>query len=206
MKTSERGVTALILHEGIVPGPYRDSVGVWTYGVGHTSAAGKPYPKNMKRGMPKNLDAEIDKVFSLFRADLAKYEARVNQAIKVPVEQHEFDAAVSFDYNTGAIHRATWVKSLNAGDRALAARQIMSWTKPSEIKERREAEQALFEKGTYPSGKVTVWGVAESGQVVWKPVRRIDVGGLGKASLITPTASSSNWVASLIQAILRMFK
>ena len=32
MQTSERGIVALISHEGIVPGPYRDSVGVWTFG------------------------------------------------------------------------------------------------------------------------------------------------------------------------------
>ena len=31
-------------HEGIVPAPYRDSTGLWTYGIGHTAAAGAPGP------------------------------------------------------------------------------------------------------------------------------------------------------------------
>ena len=39
---SPRGIVALASHEGLVPGPYQDSVGVWTYGIGHTAAAGKP--------------------------------------------------------------------------------------------------------------------------------------------------------------------
>ena len=55
-----------------------------------------------------------------FRNDLAKYESAVNMAFKVPLKQHEFDAAVSFHYNTGAISRASWVKSFNAGKREQA--------------------------------------------------------------------------------------
>ena len=45
MKTSDAGIFALALHEGIVPGPYRDSVGVWTYGIGHTLGAGAHHRK-----------------------------------------------------------------------------------------------------------------------------------------------------------------
>ena len=50
MKTSDAGLFALALHEGIVPAPYRDSVGVWTYGIGHTLGAGYPDPEKMLRG------------------------------------------------------------------------------------------------------------------------------------------------------------
>lgn len=39
IKVSPEGMFTLALHEGLVPGPYRDSVGVWTYGIGHTSRA-----------------------------------------------------------------------------------------------------------------------------------------------------------------------
>ena len=57
MKTSDAGLFAIALHEGIVPGPYFDSVGVLTYGIGHTLGAGYPDPAKMQRGMPTNLDA-----------------------------------------------------------------------------------------------------------------------------------------------------
>ena len=175
MKTSDAGIFALALHEGIVPGPYRDSVGVWTYGLGHTLGAGYPDPAKMRRGMPSNLDATLRDVFDLFRHDLPKYEAGVNRAVKVPITQAQFDALVSFHYNTGAIGKASLVKRLNAGDLAGAAAGFMAWKKPPEIIERRKAEQALFAKGVYPKGLVTVWQVSNSGRVIWKPARRLNM-------------------------------
>ena len=173
MKTSDAGLFALALHEGIVPAPYRDSVGVWTYGIGHTLGAGYPDPAKMQRGMPTNLDAALRDVFDLFRRDVAKYEAAVNRAVKVPVTQAQFDALVSFHYNTGAIGRASLVKRLNAGDVAGAAAGFMAWKKPAEIIARRKAEQAMFANGTYPTGQVTVWQVSKAGKVIWKPARRL---------------------------------
>jgi lysozyme len=100
MRTSDRGLLALIRHEGVVPGPYLDVKGVWTFGIGHTAAAGPPDPGLMPRGMPADLDAGIREAFRVFRVDLARYEAEVLGAVKVPLTQHEFDALVSFHYNT----------------------------------------------------------------------------------------------------------
>jgi lysozyme len=175
VRTSDAGIYALALHEGIVPGPYKDSVGVWTYGIGHTAGAGAPDPAKMARGMPDNLDAALADVFTTFRRDLPKYEAGVIRALKVPVTQSQFDALVSFHYNTGAIAKASFVKKLNAGDVAGAARGMMDWRKPPEIIPRREAERDLFAKGVYPSGQVTVWGVTVTGSVIWKPQRRLNM-------------------------------
>jgi len=160
-------------HEGIVPGPYRDSVGVWTFGIGHTKAAGDPDPAMMPMGMPADLDAALVRVFEVFRKDLERYEREVAAAITVPVSQMQFDAAVSFHYNTGAIRKASWVKKLNAGDNAGAAKAIMNWSKPEEIIPRRKAEQKLFRNGGYPAGKVNVWGVDRNGNVNWTPVRQV---------------------------------
>lgn len=173
MKTSDAGIFALALHEGIVPAPYKDSVGVWTYGIGHTAAAGAPDPAAMPKGMPDDLDAALARVFEVFRQDLPKYEAAVARALKVKVTQAQFDALVSFHYNTGAIGRASLVKKLNAGDVSGAAAGFMAWTKPKEITERRKAEQALFATGTYPAGLVPVYSATEAGRVIWKPVRRL---------------------------------
>lgn len=173
MKTSDAGIFALALHEGIVPGPYRDSVGVWTYGIGHTLGAGYPDPAKMRRGMPSNLDATLRDVFDLFRHDLPKYEAGVNRAVKVPITQAQFDALVSFHYNTGAIGKASFVKRLNAGDEVGAAAGMMAYSKPASIIDRRKAEQKLFAKGIYPTGTVPVWKVDSNGRVIWKPARRL---------------------------------
>lgn len=39
MKTSDKGIAFLVAHEGVVPGPYLDSVGVWTYGYAYDTLA-----------------------------------------------------------------------------------------------------------------------------------------------------------------------
>lgn len=173
MRTSWQGIAAILAHEGIVPGPYRDSKGVWTYGAGHTAAAGAPDPFKMPRGMPSDVDAAIEHALNLFFKDLAKYEREVTAALRVPVAQHEFDAMVSFHYNTGAIARAEFVKLLNAGDRHKAGIAIMNWRKPTEVIPRREAEQNLFMHAIYPSKGIPVWQVDKAGNVVWRRLKSI---------------------------------
>ena len=174
MKTSDEGIFALALHEGIVPAPYFDSESVLTYGIGHTAAAGAPNPADLPKGMPADLDAALVRVFEVFRNDLPKYEAGVRRALKVPVTQAQFDALVSFHYNTGAIAKASFMKKLNAGDVAGAAAGFMAWRKPASIIKRREAERDLFLLGKYPTGNVTVWKVDAKGRVIWKPARTLN--------------------------------
>jgi len=151
MKTSTKGLLALMNHEGVVLSSYKDSVGVLTIGVGHTAAAGVPKPRP---GLTITLKQAVD----LFRRDIKKYEAGVNHAVNVPVSQSEFDAMVSFHFNTGGIARASFVKRLNAGDRKGAAERIMLWNKPAAIIGRRKKEQKLFAKGDYGNiSTVTVY-------------------------------------------------
>jgi lysozyme len=174
MRTTERGLLALARHEGVVPAPYLDVKRVWTFGIGHTAAAGAPDPARMTRGMPADLDAGIAQAFRLFRADLARYEADVRRAVTVPVSTHEFDALVSFHYNTGAIARAALTRALNAGDRAAAGAAFMNWLRPASLRPRREAERDLFLHGRYPEGPIPVWAADAEGRVDFRqPVRRL---------------------------------
>ena len=76
MKTSIAGMMEIAAHEGIVQMPYRDSVGVWTWGIGHTAAAGAPDPSRMAKGRASPLEEVLD----IFRKDLEKYEAGVSAA------------------------------------------------------------------------------------------------------------------------------
>jgi lysozyme len=175
MKTSLHGIYAIAVHEGIVPGPYKDSVGVWTYGIGHTAAAGLPNPAMLPRGMPEDIDKEIKTVVELFQRDLVKYETGVNRAVKVPVKQHEFDALVSFHYNTGKVGSAKLTTELNAGNRVAAAAAFMNWLKPKELEKRRIAERRLFAEGIYPEEKVNVWKVSNTGRVIWQVVKQFDM-------------------------------
>jgi len=174
MQMTERGLLALAGHEGVVPAPYRDSTGTWTFGVGHTAAAGPPDPAEMPRGMPADLEAGIAAAFRVFRTDLATYEAEVREAVTVPLAAHEFDALVSFHYNTGGIARAALTRHLNAGNRARAADAFMGWRKPAAIMPRRKAEQRLFRDGVYPGGTIPVWAVDRTGRVDFaRPIRSL---------------------------------
>ncbi|WP_420024106.1 lysozyme (plasmid) [Cereibacter azotoformans] len=163
--TTDRGQLALIRHEGIVPGPYLDVRGVWTFGIGHTAEAGPPDPATMPRGMPADVEAGIRESFRLFRSDLAAYEAEVRRAVKVPLAPHEFDALVSFHYNTGGIAKAALTRHLNAGDRQAAAEALLNWRRPASIIPRRESERDLFRHGRYPGGSIPVWSVDRNGRV-----------------------------------------
>jgi lysozyme len=168
MKVSLRGLAEIASHEAIVLTPYRDSVGVWTIGIGHTAAAGAPDPETCG-------PLTLDDVMGLFARDIAKFEDGVNRAVKVPLAQHEFDALVSFHFNTGAIGRASLVDKLNAGNRAGAAAGFMAWKKPPEIIGRRTKEMELFRSGVYGNGWATSYRSDDRGHVLWKSAQRVNV-------------------------------
>jgi len=94
----------------------------------------------------------------------------------VPLSQTQFDALVSFHYNTGGIAKANLTRLLNAGDYAGAADAFMGWSKPAEIIPRREKEQKLFRSGVYSNcGMATVYPATASGAVQWGQGKRINV-------------------------------
>jgi len=124
MKTSPSGRAAIARREGNKLKAYKDSVGVLTIGVGHTSAAGPP---KVVSGMTITAQ-ESDEILS---RDLALFEKAVSSAVKVLLKQSEFDALVSLAFNigAGAFSKSTLVRKLNAGDRAGAADQFLVWNK-----------------------------------------------------------------------------
>lgn len=174
MHMTNRGLLALARHEGIVPGPYLDVRKIWTFGIGHTAAAGPPDPAQIPRGLPADVTAAIRDAFRLFRTDITTYEAAVSRTVQVPLAPHEFDALVSFHYNTGGIAKAALTRHLNAGNRRAAADAFMGWLRPAAIRPRREAERDLFRDGRYPTGALTVWSVDRNGRVDFAhPLRRL---------------------------------
>jgi lysozyme len=71
--------------------------------------------------------------------------------------RHEFDAGVSFHYNTGAIQRASWVPLWRAhAERSAIAAKFTAWNKgggkvlPGLVK-RRERELGILFHGDYPA-------------------------------------------------------
>ena len=85
-----------------------------------------------------------------FRKDLVVYADAVARALgSAPTTQSQFDALVSFHYNTGAIHSATLTRKHKEGKFAEAEKQFMRWIYNDGkmlpgLKRRREAEAALY--------------------------------------------------------------
>ncbi len=86
-------------------------------------------------------------------ADLVRYAEGVSRAIgDAPTSQAQFDALVSFHYNTGAISKATLTRKHVVGDFAGAAREFDRWVYAGGkvmkgLVRRRAAEAALYRKG-----------------------------------------------------------
>ena len=182
MKTSNKGLLEIAEHEGIVPAPYFDSVGVLTYGIGHTKSAGGIDPATMDRAMPADIEAAIDHALDVFRDDVGKYESRVNSAIKVPLSQYQFDALVSFDFNTGGIHRAKLTRRINAGDAG--------------------AEMRLFKAGDYDANgdQVFIWGTDGKGNITscLRSMSGADI--LKRMGRTSKPATKTHWFATLLKS------
>lgn len=118
---------------------YKDVVGVWTIGYGHT------------KGVKSGQEITEDQAELLLRSDVSEFESAVSKVVKVTLAQHEFDALVSFSYNVGktALANSSLLTLLNAGERAKAADQFLRWDKAGGkivkgLTNRRKAERAMF--------------------------------------------------------------
>ena len=142
MKLSLQGQQVLIDREGMELEAYYDSVGTITIGVGHTSAAGLP---QVHEGM-RITEAEAWVIFS---KDSDTFEAVVNDAITVPMEQHHFDAFTSLCFNLGEtqFRKATFVECYKAGDFDGCLEAVLWWNKPPELIPRRQGEYCQLRDG-----------------------------------------------------------
>ena len=141
MRTSEEGVDFIKQWETLQLKAYDDGYGYLTIGYGHT-------------GPDVHEDMIIDEEGAecLLEDDLYEAEKAVNNYVDVELQQHEFDALVSFVFNIGAgnFSNSTLLKLLNNDDRHGAALQFSRWNKSSGqvsngLIRRRKAEQRLFE-------------------------------------------------------------
>lgn len=162
MRTSKEGKVTLAASEGIVPAVYLDSVGVETYGIGVTHwAIGDEAFSRLPVAMPRDIDKAVAHALDLFDRVLRQYEDAVNDAVKVPLEQYEFDALVHFTYNVGGpnLRKSRLLKLINAGDKREAGKTgFHGWLKPPSLRGRRDLESNLFLYGDYGNSPVPVYG------------------------------------------------
>lgn len=134
------GLNLIKNFEGLRLTAYKDVVGIWTIGYGHTRTA--------KSGMV--ISESVAE--SLLKADIIYAEEAVNTYVHVALTQYQFDALVSLVFNigTGAFSRSTLCKKINGReDQWRIGAEFLRWVyaggkKIKGLENRRIEERRLY--------------------------------------------------------------
>ena len=151
MEISQEGVTLIKHYEGCPKDrdgnavAYRCPANKLTIGYGSL---------NLIDGSPVEDDMSItmQEAENLLTHELKQYQEYINDMVKVPLKQNEFDALVSWVFNLGPtnLKSSTLLKVLNAGDYENVPEQIKRWNKVNSVVneglvKRRKSQALLFE-------------------------------------------------------------
>jgi GH24 family phage-related lysozyme (muramidase) len=160
MKLSKNGLELIKSFEGLRLKAYKvtDSEKYFTIGYGH-------YGSDVKEGM----EISKKKAEELFEKDVQRFVDGVNELVKVPINQNQFDALVSFAYNVGlgALKKSTLLDLLNGKEYKGASEQFERWNKSGGkvlkgLVTRREKEQKLFDTSVKEKPAVAPTGTTSS--------------------------------------------
>ena len=140
MKISDEGLSLIKHFEGCELKAYRCAANVLTIGYGST------------KGVTEDMEITQEEAESLLQEEMHEYEGYINDMVKVPLEQHQFDSMVSWVFNLGSgnLSSSTLLKKLNNSEYDEVPEQIKRWNKAGGkvlegLVRRREAEALLFE-------------------------------------------------------------
>lgn len=213
MKTSINGLALIMAFEGChkaVPGrpgyfkAYVDPVGVLTIGWGHTNHH-EPKFTSSTIWSQEQCDAALAK-------DLEVFERHVEQRAKVELKQHEFDALVSWSYNTGGPISASVWAAVNEGKPQLVPQRLALYNKgtvggvkkilPGLVR-RRKAEGELF-KGDIDRAMLTA-GVKLSAKVEVDPELMLIQEDLRTLGYVSVGEADGKW-GSMTSGAIESFK
>jgi len=167
-RINQEGLEIIKRWEGIEDGdpttvnldPYICPAGVWTIGWGHSvtfngvqlNMLNDPDGKMSRAIFPGGLTM-VEAEMLLFN-DTDSRAIRVSKLVKVPLNDNQFSALVSFVFNVGAgnFSRSTLLRKLNEGDYLGAADEFPKWRRAGGrilkgLELRRASERELFLKG-----------------------------------------------------------
>lgn len=143
MEISSRGLDLIAQFEGFVDHIYKDAAGHPTIGYGHLLKEGEE--RRFRGGITRSEGK------SLLREDANVAERAVNSYVRVPLNQNQFDALVSFTFNVGSgnFRNSTLLKKLNNGDYKGASNEFLRWVRAggrvlAGLQRRRNAERKMF--------------------------------------------------------------
>jgi lysozyme len=125
---------------------YQDSGGVWTIGYGST------YDFDKQRKVQQNDIITAEQAQKWLEITTSKDAAEIKNLVKVPLNNNELNALISFVYNVGinAFRASSLLRLLNSGtDKKIVAEQFDRWIYDDGVKvkgliNRRKAEKNLF--------------------------------------------------------------
>jgi lysozyme len=150
LKVNQATLDLVRSFEGLYLEAYKDEVGVWTIGYGHTGfdIAGGAVTKGRKL-------ADAHEAEELLRVDLDNVAKDVEKLLlsrpKAELNDNQFGALVSFTFNLGIgnIEKSTLLRRLNARDYLGTLPEFAKWNRAGGkvlrgLTRRRTAEAALF--------------------------------------------------------------
>lgn len=154
MQVGQSGKKLFQEWEGLELNEYLDSGGAPTIGVGHLMTRSERMSGKIiinGKGVVYRKGLTVQQCWDLLDQDLDSAEASVNSMVKVPLNQNQFDALVSFVFNVGnnAFRDSTLLKVLNAGHFDQVPTQLRRWIRDNGkivkgLINRREKEISLW--------------------------------------------------------------
>lgn len=157
LKTSNGGLEFISNWEGCILKPYKDIAGLRTIGIGHLI---KP-----DENFPDGVSITKERALEILAEDVKLCEDAIKKNIKVPLNQNQFDALVSFGFNcgVGVYSNSGVAAALNAGRYSDVPTQLLNWSKAKingvlqvvqGLYNRRKSEGQLFMKSAASSQPV----------------------------------------------------
>jgi lysozyme len=153
---SRAGAEFIAGFEGCVLHLYNDPVHHCTVGIGHLvhhgRCDGRPSEAPFRDGITR------ERAYDIFREDVVPFARAIRRHVRVPLNQPQFDALLSWAFNCGAgvLRTSTLARRLNAGDYDSVPSELMRWNKAGNpprvlpgLTRRRRAEGELFAHGRY---------------------------------------------------------
>lgn len=141
-RINQSGLDLIKYYEGLRLVAYKDLIGKWTIGYGHTETTHEGQSISESRAT------------ELLMKDIERFEKGVEKLLTGPsINDNQFSSLVSFAYNLGLsnLGSSTLLKIVNHGNYPAAANEFIKWCKAGGkeipgLLARRRAERDLFLK------------------------------------------------------------
>jgi len=146
MKIDKKGLSLIAEFEGLSLKPYKCSASIPTIGFGST------YYENGTRVQMSDAPITKQRAEQLLQHTADRFASKVDNLIKKPVTQNQFNALVSFAFNvgSGALASSTLLKLVNINPNdPMIAKEFLRWNKVNKVPvqgltNRRIKESALY--------------------------------------------------------------